>query len=178
MVQHTILVWPVGAAAIEGTMMDMEALKEEIRLVMDGFGGSDIACAAACLALEDLECAQGKNWDWVQTVLSDCPAAKEAALAIRREMEERNILSRAPAQDRFESWLMKNAPYLSLLWDFEKHELSLPMVDSYLATASHGQAIMCRFAAGVWLGSNDYRLCCNAPCEPRISLCGFCGVYH
>ena len=137
--------------------MDMEALKEEIRLAMDGLGGSDIACAAACLALEDLECAQGKNWDWVQTVLSDCPAAKEAALAIRREMEERNILSRAPAQDRFESWLMKNAPYLSLLWDFEKHELSLPMVDSYLATASHGQAIMCRFAAGVWLGSNDYQ---------------------
>ena len=118
--------------------MDMEALKEEIRLAMDGLGGSDIACAAACLALEDLECAQGKNWDWVQTVLSDCPAAKEAALAIRQEMEERNILSRAPAQDRFESWLMKNAPYLSLLWDFEKHELSLPMVDSYLATASHG----------------------------------------
>lgn len=30
------------------------------------------------------------------------------------------------------------------------------MVDSYLATASHGQAIMCRFA-GVWLGSNDYQ---------------------
>lgn len=27
--------------------MDMEALKEEIRLAMDGLGGSDIACAAA-----------------------------------------------------------------------------------------------------------------------------------
>ncbi len=51
--------------------MDMEALKEEIRLAMDGFGGSDIACAAACLALEDLECAQGKNWDWVQELLSN-----------------------------------------------------------------------------------------------------------
>lgn len=68
--------------------MDMEALKEEIRLAMDGFGGSDIACAAACLTLEDLECAQGKNWDWVQTVLSDCPAAKEAAFAYSGEVEQ------------------------------------------------------------------------------------------
>ncbi|XAG67761.1 hypothetical protein MRM75_14025 [bacterium 19CA06SA08-2] len=95
--------------------MDMEALKEAIRLAIDGFGGSDIACVAACLGLEDLECAQGENWEWVQTVLSDCPAAKEAALAIRQKMEERNILSRSPAQDRVESWRMKNAPYLPLL---------------------------------------------------------------
>ncbi len=137
--------------------MDMDALKEEIRCALDGFGGSDIACAAACLALENLEPAQGENWAWVQSVLSGCPVAKEAALAVRREMDERNILSRAPAQDRFESWLAKNAPYLSLLWDFERHELSLSMVDSYLATASHGQASMCRFAAGVWLGRNDYQ---------------------
>lgn len=137
--------------------MDMEALKEEIRGAMDGYGGSDIACAAACLASEDLEHAQGENWAWVQTVLSGCPAAKEAALAIRQELEERNIQSRAPAQNRFESWLANNAPYLSILWDFDKRDLSLAMVDSYLATASHGQAIMCRFAAGVWLGSNDYQ---------------------
>lgn len=137
--------------------MDMEALKEEIRLAMDGFGGSDIACAAACLASEDLEPAQGEGWAWVQAVLSGCPAAKDAALAVRREMEEINIQSRAPAQDLFESWLTKNAPYLTILWDFEQHELSLAMVDSYLATASHGQAIMCRFAAGVWNGNNDYQ---------------------
>lgn len=140
-----------------GNSMDMEALKEEIRRAMDGFGGSDIACAAACLAMEDLEPAQGENWSWVQTMLSGCPVAKGAALAIRRELEERNIQSRAPAQERFESWLAKNASYLSILWDFEMHELSLTMVDSYLATASHGQAIMCRFAAGVWLGSNNYK---------------------
>lgn len=137
--------------------MELEALKEDIRCAMDGLGGGEIARAAACVAMEDLEPAQGGNWDWVQTVLSGCPIAKEAAIAIRRELEERNIQSRAPAQDRFERWLVKNAPYLSLLWDFEKHDLSLAMVDSYLATASHGQAIMCRFAAGVWLGSNEYQ---------------------
>lgn len=135
----------------------MEDLKEEIRLAMDGFGGSDVARAAACLAMEDLEPAEGKNWDWVQEILSGCPEARIAALVVRQELEERNILSRAPAQDRFESWLAKNAPYLSILWDFDKRELSLAMVDSYLATASHGQAIMCRFAAGVWLGNNDYQ---------------------
>ena len=137
--------------------MDMEALKEGIRCASDGLGGNDIARAAACLASEDLEPAQGEDWAWVQVVLSGCPAAKDAALAVRREMEERNIQSRAPDQVRFESWLAKNAPYLSILWDFERHYLSLAMVDSYLATAPRKQAIMCRFAAGVWLGNNDYQ---------------------
>ncbi|GAB1153549.1 MULTISPECIES: hypothetical protein [Aeromonas] len=28
------------------------------------------------------------------------------------------------------------------------------MVDSYLCSASHGKAIMCRFAAGGWLGND------------------------
>jgi len=28
----------------------------------------------------NLEPAQGGNWDWVQTVLSGCPIAKEAAI--------------------------------------------------------------------------------------------------
>ena len=60
--------------------MDLEALKEDIRCAMDGLGGSEIARAAACVAMEDLEPAQGGNWDWVQTVLSGCPIAKEAAI--------------------------------------------------------------------------------------------------
>ena len=137
--------------------MDMEAMKEEIRRAMDGFGGSDVTRAAACLAMEDLEPAEGENWGWVREVLSGCPEARIAALVVRQELEERNILSRAQAQVHFEHWLTTNAPYLSILWDFEMRELSIPMVKSYLATASHGQAIMCRFAAAVWQGSNDYQ---------------------
>lgn len=39
--------------------MDLEALKEDIRCAMDGLGGSEIARAAACVAMEDLEPAQG-----------------------------------------------------------------------------------------------------------------------
>lgn len=150
--------WPlVGIRSRSEVKLDMDELKEEIRLAMDGLGGNDVACAAACVALEDLDPAQGENWSWVQAVLADYPMAKEAALVVRQEMEERNIQSRAADQKRFEAWLTQNAPYLSILWDFERHYLSLPMVDSYLATATSEQAIMCRFAAGVWQGSNDYQ---------------------
>lgn len=139
--------------------MDMDRLKEDIRLAMDGFGGSDVAIAAACIASESLDPAQEQEggWGWVQTVLSECPEANVAALEVRKEMAERNIQSRAPDQTRFQNWLVEYAPYLSFLWDFEESEMSHPMVESYIATAPRQQAIMCRFAAGVWLGNNNYQ---------------------
>ncbi|MND22401.1 hypothetical protein D3C80_127800 [compost metagenome] len=139
--------------------MDMDRLKEDIRLAMDGLGGNDVAIAAACIAAESLDPAQEQEggWGWVQAVLSECQEANVAALEVRKELAERNAQSRAPDQARFESWLVEYAPYLSFLWDFEASEMSQAMVESYIATAPHQQAIMCRFAAGVWLGNNEHQ---------------------
>jgi hypothetical protein len=137
---------------------DLEALKEEIRRVLDGLDGSDIAHAAACLVLDELRPAQGKGWGWVFDMLDSCrPYARQAAAEVAREIEELNQARRSPDLARFQHWLKESAPYLNLLWHWEKRELDLGMVESYIATASHGQAVMCRFAAGVWLGSNDYQ---------------------
>lgn len=56
---------------------------------------------------------------------------------------------------RFRVWLERNAPQLKLLWDWEEESLSLEAVERYLVTASHGEAAMCRFAVGVWMGRNE-----------------------
>lgn len=137
--------------------MGVDNLKEEIRCAMDGLGGSDVALAAACIAAESLEPAQGEGWAWVRAILSEHPEANVAALEVRKELAERNIQLRAPGRERFEHWLASNAPYLSFMWDFETPEMSRSMVESFIATAPLQQAIMCRFAAGIWLGSNDYQ---------------------
>lgn len=56
---------------------------------------------------------------------------------------------------RFRVWLERNAPQLKELWDWKEESITQEVVEHYLATASHGEAIMCRFAVGVWMGSND-----------------------
>ncbi len=63
----------------------------------------------------------------------------------------------SPSQSRFYQLLNKYAPYLLTLWDWQKAELKLEMAQRYLATASHGEAVMCRFAVAVWLGQNDFQ---------------------
>lgn len=59
-------------------------------------------------------------------------------------------------QTRFRDWLEENAPYLLGMWDWEQRSVLPARVDNYLGLASHGEAAMCRFAVGVWLGRNDY----------------------
>lgn len=61
-----------------------------------------------------------------------------------------------PSQLAFQDWLKDNAPYLMDLWDWEDRSVSLGRVERYLAVASHGEALMCRFAVAVWLGKNDF----------------------
>lgn len=132
--------------------MDMEALKEEIRCASDGLGGMTRVPPLV---------SRRRIWNQLREKTGRgcrlCLAAllpKGTALAVRREMEEKHPVC-AQTKVRFESWLAKNAPYLSILWDFERHYLSLAMVDILWLRSPHKQAIIsCRFAARVWLGNN------------------------
>ncbi len=63
----------------------------------------------------------------------------------------------SPSQSRFQQMLGKYTPYLLTLWDWDRAELKQDMARRYLATASHGEAVMCRFAIAVWLGQNDFQ---------------------
>lgn len=59
------------------------------------------------------------------------------------------------SQLAFYDWLQEKAPYLQGLWDWNELSLSLESVEHYLSVASHGEAVMCKFAVGVWLGRNE-----------------------
>lgn len=61
-----------------------------------------------------------------------------------------------PGQNKFYIWLSQNTPELMYLWDWNDKSLNLDAVESYLGTASHGQAIMCRFAIAIWFNKNRY----------------------
>ena len=52
--------------------------------------------------------------------------------------------------------MLERAPYLKPLWDLEKREYIPQLIDSYLATASHGEIIMAKFFLGVWMGKDDF----------------------
>lgn len=58
-------------------------------------------------------------------------------------------------QFNFRFWLKSEAPQLQSLWNWDDRCVDVDAVESYLATASHGEAIMCRFFVGVFLGRND-----------------------
>lgn len=58
-------------------------------------------------------------------------------------------------QFNFRFWLKSEAPQLQSLWNWDDRCIDVDAVESYLATASHGEAIMCRFFVGVFLGRND-----------------------
>ncbi len=55
---------------------------------------------------------------------------------------------------RFALWLEANLPEFLPLWDFSDKAYSLDGVEHYLAVASHGQALMLRFALGIWRHDN------------------------
>lgn len=60
-------------------------------------------------------------------------------------------------QLRFQRWITLDLPFLKPLFDFENQAYLPEVLESYLATASHGQAIMARFAVGVWRGDNHHQ---------------------
>lgn len=56
---------------------------------------------------------------------------------------------------KFAHWLNANLPDLTHLWDWNEGGIQWDLVDHYLGRASHGQAIMCRFAVGIWRWKNE-----------------------
>lgn len=64
-------------------------------------------------------------------------------------------MSLSEPQYGFQFWIERNAPLLQSLWNWDDRSVNWDEVESYLATASSGEAIMCRFFVGVFLGRND-----------------------
>lgn len=67
----------------------VEALIEEIRTVIAGLDGSDVARAGACVALGKIWPAQGKGCSWVLETLEYCAEARYAAVKLGEELEEK-----------------------------------------------------------------------------------------
>ena len=64
--------------------------------------------------------------------------------------------SLSPSQAKFALWVEHKMPYLLDLFDFDRQILVTKKLEDYLAVASHGQQIMARFVAGVWVNHNKY----------------------
>lgn len=61
----------------------------------------------------------------------------------------------ATSHEKFKTWVQTHAPYLDHLFDWEEKTCETDLVQEYLGVASHGQALVCRFAVGVWFGRNQ-----------------------
>lgn len=61
--------------------------------------------------------------------------------------------SLTPQQRRFKA-LLAGYPILQPFWDFDKRECDIDRLRQAFGTLSHGEAVMARFLAGVWLGEN------------------------
>ena len=60
------------------------------------------------------------------------------------------------SQERFNQLLVERAPFLLHLWDIHERAYRPDVVDEFLATASHGEAIVARFFLGVWRNENEF----------------------
>lgn len=60
------------------------------------------------------------------------------------------------AQQWFAQWIKEEMPFLLPLFDFERGTYLPEAVERYLGVASHGQAILARFALGVWQGRDSF----------------------
>lgn len=60
----------------------------------------------------------------------------------------------SPEQRQFKK-LLDNYPSLRPFWDFETRGCDVPGLEKALPAMSHGEQIMARFLAGVWLGENQ-----------------------
>lgn len=63
--------------------------------------------------------------------------------------------SLTPGQAAF-ALMLEKTPYLKHLWNMERKEYEQELVEQYLGTASHGQAIMARFMLGLWRNNNEF----------------------
>lgn len=53
-------------------------------------------------------------------------------------------------QAKYYLWIDKYMPYLMHLFDFKKREVNIDRAKAYVESASDGEAIMARFAIGIW----------------------------
>ena len=58
-----------------------------------------------------------------------------------------------PQQRQFKQ-MLERYPQLESYWDFDKRECDIDRLHEALGSLSHGEAIMARFLAGVWLEEN------------------------
>lgn len=58
-------------------------------------------------------------------------------------------------EKRFELWLKTDMPYLAHIWNFEKGIYLPEKLKEFLEVASSGEAVMARFAIGVWTWENN-----------------------
>lgn len=49
-------------------------------------------------------------------------------------------------------------PSVAKLWDFELGEMRVEAFETYLSSASHGEALFAKFLAVVWFGQDRYGL--------------------
>lgn len=62
----------------------------------------------------------------------------------------------SPDQAKFALWVSEQMPDLVHLFDWDERSFIPDKVDTYLDTASHGEALMARFVLGVWRGQNQF----------------------
>lgn len=75
---------------------------------------------------------------------------------MKLDMDKLNLnTSLTPGQAAF-ALMLEKTPYLKPLWNLERREYDQELVERYLGTASHGQAIMARFMLAVWRHNNYY----------------------
>lgn len=60
------------------------------------------------------------------------------------------------SQQRYATWIQTRMPFLRPLFDFDNAAFIPETAERYLGTASRGEAIMARFALGVWLGRDRF----------------------
>lgn len=61
-----------------------------------------------------------------------------------------------PDQQKFKDFIEQHYPAALQLFDFNKRELLVEKLESYLSVASHSEQIMSRFFAAVWLHKNRF----------------------
>ena len=59
-----------------------------------------------------------------------------------------------PEQRQFKALLEQCCPCIESYWNFEQRECDIERLRASLGSLSHGEAIMTRFLAGVWLNEN------------------------
>lgn len=64
--------------------------------------------------------------------------------------------SLSPSQAKYALWIEEKLSFLLPLFDFENRSYKSDEVERFLGVASHGEAIMARFALGIWRHDDQF----------------------